>query len=90
MILWEVPFQLAQTVLSFLAEIASHDSEAAQMETEAHQESQILKSKETETHSEESDKHLKQQGLDNSQSTGCIQNGEYHMGTTGLVCWISF
>lgn len=59
-------------MLSFLVKMDTNKSEAAQMETKAYQEA-----KEAEAHSLESETQLKQKGLENSQNTGVIHNGEY-------------
>lgn len=58
-------------------EMDTNESEAAQMETNSYQEAQVIISKEAEDHSVESDTQLKQQGLETSQNTGDIHNGEY-------------
>lgn len=52
--------------------------EAVQMDTNAYQENQVIKSKDAEAHTVDGETQLKQQGLDNTQNTkGEIQNGEY-------------
>lgn len=64
-------------LLSFLVEMDINESEAAQMETKAYQEAKAIRSKEAEAHSLESETQLKQKGLENSQNTGVVHNGEY-------------
>lgn len=51
------------------------DSEATQMDTKAYQEDRVIKSKDA--HSAEGRIQLKHQGLEDTQNTGNIHNGEY-------------
>ncbi len=56
----------------------TNESEAAQMEANAHQEPHVIKSKDAEAHAVESEAQLHRQGLDDTQNTtGDIHNGEY-------------
>lgn len=76
MALWEVIFKVTPAALFlFFVKMDTNDSEAAQMETKAYQEDQVIKSKDA--HSAEGRIQLKHLGLEDTQNTGNIHNGEY-------------
>lgn len=55
----------------------TNESEAVQMESKVYQQAQAIKSKEAEAPTADSETQMKQQGLETSQNTGDIHNGEY-------------